>query len=71
MRFGKVIRIRLMFRVRRIGGAKKSLDALLKPVMRGGGLRDIEDNAKLKWWYKLATMPQDRYPNSYSVRSGM
>ena len=25
-------------------------------------LKSRRDKAKLKWWYKLATMPQDRYP---------
>ena len=25
-------------------------------------LKNRRDKAKLKWWYKLATMPQDRYP---------
>ena len=25
-------------------------------------LKSSRDKAKLKWWYKLATMPQDRYP---------
>ena len=25
-------------------------------------LKSRWDKAKLKWWYKLATMPQDRYP---------
>ena len=31
-------------------------------------VKSRRDKAKLKWWYKLATMPQD---SSYSVRSGM
>ena len=25
-------------------------------------LKSCRDKAKLKWWYKLATMPQDTYP---------
>ena len=25
-------------------------------------LRDQRDRAKLKWWYKLVSMPQERYP---------
>ena len=51
-----------------LGGTKKSLGALLKPVlvMRGHVLRDIakpyRDKAKLKWWHKLATMTQNNYP---------
>ena len=26
------------------------------------GLQGRRDKAKLKWWYKLVTMPEDRYP---------
>ena len=25
-------------------------------------LKSRRDTAKLKWWYKLATMPEDRFP---------
>ena len=25
-------------------------------------LKSRRDRAKLKWWYKLATMPEDRFP---------
>ena len=25
-------------------------------------LQSRRDRAKLKWWYKLATLPEDRYP---------
>ena len=25
-------------------------------------LRGRRDRAKLKWWYKLVSMPEDRYP---------
>ena len=25
-------------------------------------LRSCRDKAKLKWWYKLASMPENRYP---------
>ena len=25
-------------------------------------LQSCRDRAKLKWWYKLATLPEDRYP---------
>ena len=44
------------------------LGALQKHVMRllGGlgidSLQGHRDKAKLKWWYKLVTMPEDRYP---------
>ena len=58
-----------------LGGAKKILGCSSKTcneAVRGDmGLETLKsrsDKAKLKWCYKLATMPQDRYP---SVRSGM
>ena len=25
-------------------------------------LKNLRDRAMLKWWYKLATLPEDRYP---------
>ena len=25
-------------------------------------LKSRRDGAKLKWWYKLVTMPEDRFP---------
>ena len=52
-----------------LGGAKKILGCSSKTcneAVRGDmGLETLKsrrDKAKLKWWYKLATMPQDRYP---------
>ena len=33
-------------------------------------LQGCKDKAKLKWWYKLVTMPEDRYPKSCLVRTG-
>ena len=52
-----------------MGGAKKILGCSCKTcneVVRGDmgleTLKSCRDRAKLKWWYKLATMPQDRYP---------
>ena len=47
----------------------KSLGALLKAcneAVRGDMgsemLKSRRGKAKLKWWYELPTMPQDRYP---------
>ena len=61
-----------------LGGAKKILGCSSKTcneAVRGDmGLETLKsrrDKAKLKWWYKLATVPQDRYPKQFSVRSGM
>ena len=52
-----------------MGGAKKILGHFSKPcneAVRGDmGLETLKsrrDKATLKWWYKLAIMPQDRYP---------
>ena len=52
-----------------LGGGKKILGCSSKTcneAVRGDmGLETLKshtDKAKLKWWYKLATMPQDRYP---------
>ena len=46
-----------------------SLGVLLRPVneaVRGDmdldTLQSRRNRAKLKWWYKLATLPEDRYP---------
>ena len=38
----------------------RSLGVVLRPAMRQ--LEGNRDKAKLKWWYKLATLPDDRYP---------
>ena len=27
-------------------------------------LQSCRDKAMLKWWYKLATLPEDRYPKA-------
>ena len=34
-------------------------------------LKSRQDRAKLKWWYKLATMPEDRFPKQLLVRIGI
>ena len=52
-----------------LGGAKRILGCSSKTcneAVRGDmGLETLKgrrDRAKLKWWYKLAAMPEDRYP---------
>ena len=52
-----------------LGGAKKILGCSSRTcneAVRGDmgidTLRSRRDKAKLKWWYKLASMPEDRYP---------
>ena len=48
----------------------RSFGVLLRPVMTNEAVRgdmgldtlqSRRDRAKLKWWYKLATLPEDRY----------
>ena len=34
-------------------------------------LQSRRDRAKLKWWYKLATLPEDRYPKQLFNESGI
>ena len=44
-------------------GWSGSLGVLLRPAMRQlEAFQSRRDRAKLKWWYKLATLPEDRYP---------
>ena len=52
-----------------LGGAKKILgcssrmcNAAIRGDMGIDTLRSHRDKAKLKWWYKLASTPEDRYP---------
>ena len=52
-----------------LGGAKRILGCSSKTcneAVRGDmGLETLKsrrDRAMLKWWYKLATMPEDRFP---------
>ena len=49
-----------------LGGGKRILGCSSKTcneAVRGDlGIDTLQDKAKLKWWYKLVTMPEDRYP---------
>ena len=56
-----------------LGGAKCILGCLSRTcneAVRGdmglGSLQGHRDKAKLKWWYKLAVMEDDRYPHKLS-----
>ena len=83
VRFGKVIRVRLMlYIVCCIGGSqKKSLHGCssktCSEVVRGDmgleTLKSCRDKAKLKWWYVQVSNNASRIGtlNSYSARSGM
>ena len=46
-----------------LGGGKKILGcSSVRGDMGLETMKSRRDKAKLRWWYKLATMPQDRYP---------
>ena len=49
-----------------LGGAKRILGCLSNEAVRGDmgldTLQGCRDKNKLKWWYKLAAMPGNRYP---------
>ena len=58
-----------------IGGAKRTLGCSSRTcneAVRGDmGLDSLQgrrDKAKLKWWYKVATMPERRYPRKLFVQ---
>ena len=58
-----------------LGGAKRILGCSSKTCNEADRgdmgietLKSRRDRAKLKWWYKLATMPEDRFPK---LRSGI
>ena len=61
MKSGNVIRGRPM---RILGGAKKIWGRMCNEAVRGDmgidTLRSRRHKAKLKWWYKVASMPEDR-----------
>ena len=67
MKFESVIKLRLESIL--LGGAKKILGCSSRTcneAVRGDmgleTLKSCRDKAKLKWWYKLASMPVRRYP---------
>ena len=47
-------------------------DVHINEAVRGDmgleSLRGRRDRAKLKWWYKLVSMPEDRYPKQLFSR---
>ena len=58
-----------------LGGAKRILGCSSKTcneAVRGDmgieTLKSRRDRAKLKWWYKLATMPEDRFPKQLFIQ---
>ena len=45
-----------------LGGSSKTCNEAVRGDMGLDTLQSRRDRAKLKWWYKLATLPEDRYP---------
>ena len=45
-----------------LGCSSKSCNEAVRGDMGLGTLQSHSYRAKLKWWYKLATLPEDRYP---------
>ena len=51
--------------------SSKACNEVVRGDMGIDTLRSRKDKAKLKWWYKLAFMPEDRYPKQLLVGSGI
>ena len=45
-----------------LGRSSKTCNEAVRGDMGLDTLQSRKDRAKLKWWYKLATLPEDRYP---------
>ena len=45
-----------------LGCSSKTCNEAVRGDMGLETLKSQRDRAKLKWWYKLATMPEDRFP---------
>ena len=45
-----------------LGCSSKTCNEAVRGDMGFDTLQSRRDRAKLKWWYKLATLPEDRYP---------
>ena len=45
-----------------LGCSSKTCNEVVKGDISLDTLQSRRDSAKLKWWYKLSTLPEDRYP---------
>ena len=62
---GKVIRVRQVLwnaSKRNLGCSSKTSNEAVRGDMGLDTLQSRSDRTKLKWWHKLATLPEDRYP---------
>ena len=46
-----------------LGCSSKTCNEAVRRDMGLDTLQSRRDRAMLKWWYKLVTLPEDRYPN--------
>ena len=48
-----------------LGCSSRTCNEAVRVDMDIDTLRSRRDKAKLKWWYKLASMPKNRYPKQF------
>ena len=51
-----------------LGCSSKTCNEAVRGDMGLDTLQSRRDRAKLKWWYKLATLPEDRYPKQLFIQ---
>ena len=54
-----------------LGCSSKTCNEAVRGDMGLDTLQSRRDRAKLKWWYKLVILPEDRYPKQLFKRSGI
>ena len=54
-----------------LGCSSKTCNEAVRGDMGLDTLQSRRDRAKLKWWYKLASLPEDSTLNSCLIRNGI
>ena len=54
-----------------LGCSSKTCNEAVRGDMGLDTLQSCRDRAKLKWWYKLATLPEDGTLNNCLIRNGI
>ena len=54
-----------------LGCSSKTCNEAVRGDMGLDTLQSRRNRANLKWWYKLATLPEDRYPKYCLIRRGI
>ena len=54
-----------------LGCSSKTCNEAVRGDMGLDTLQSHRNRVKLKWWYKLATLPEDGYPKQLLIRSGI